>query len=239
MKIRRAICAVLIVPFTMIGCADKEMMQQYYSVEQSRTEMIIKSVERQSSMNATNRMLQMQTFSNAATTAAVTDSPVDDALLAFAWGFQMGQPQKVEIPKLQPIVAPDKTSDLWRSVTPVLGMIMPFLYPLAYGWASSGSGSGTKVSADNGASVVLDSGNPGSYNSVGGDYQLQNSQSDYSIIRDGDNCADCGDDLEDVPETCADNPPGGFSPSGTPLQCEGCSCGSFANGECECSNVIF
>lgn len=182
----------------------------------------------------------MQTFSTAATTAAVTASPVDDALLAFAWGFQMGQPQRIEIPKLQPIVAPDKTSDLWRSVTPVLGMIMPFLYPLAYGWAASGSGSGTKVSADNGAQVILDSGNPGSYNKVGGDYALQNSQSDYSLIRDGDNCADCGEDgLEDVPEVCdPNNPPGGFSPSGTPLQCEGCSCSSYAAGECACVELF-
>ena len=221
---KRWICAVLCVPFILIGCADKEQMAQYYRVEQARTEALINSIEKQAQSNQQARTSQMVSFSTAATNAAGTASPVDDALLAFAWGYQMGQPMSIEQPRLQPIVAPDRSSDLVRAWTPIIGMAVPFLYPLAYGWSNSSAG--TKISADNGASVLLDSGNAGSYNTAGNDMTYELIQEDYANVNSGEDVSnDCpGCDEVDVCET---NPEG--------FACPGCSCSSLEAGDCSCS----
>ena len=226
MNWRATLSSVLIVPFILIGCADKEQMAQYYRVEEARTDAIIKSIESQSRNNSDARMMQMQSFSTAATNASLTPSPVDDALLAFAWGYQMGQPMNIEIPRLQPIVAPDKSSDLVRAWTPLIGMAVPFLYPLAYGWANNNAG--TRISADNGASVLLDSGNAGSYNRAGGDMTYELIQEDYATVNSGEDVSN------DCPGCDTTNPceidPNGFA-------CPGCSCGSFEEGACECPGL--
>lgn len=224
------------------GCADKEAMTEYYQVEAARTAAIVASIESQQKANSHNRTLQMQSFSTAATTAAVTDSPVDDALLAFAWGYALGTPQHIEIPKLQPIKAPDSSADMIRAWTPIVGMAMPFLYPLAYGWAS-GSG-GTSISADNGANVMVDSGNPGSYNSAGGDLASTPTTTDSFNVENCDGCDSGG--TEGGPGTDVDptNPivggetcdvTGGYlGPDGRIYADPGftCSCGSRAEGAC-------
>ena len=242
---KRLLALALIAPFTLIGCADKEQLSQYYAVEERRTQAIIDSIEIQSQNHANARMMQMQSFSSAATNAAATESPVDDALLAFAWGYQMGQPQKIEIPKLQPIKAPDSSADLVRAWTPLVGLAMPFLYPLAYGWASGESG--TRISADNGSTVALDSGNAGSYNRAGydmttsienpGNLGVGNVQSSC----EGEECFE-GADPQQLPidgecdaafiSDCQANPPAGLSNAGTPLYLPGCSCNSYCAGEC-------
>ena len=234
------------ISLVLAGCADKEQLAQYYAVEERRTQAIIDSIEIQSRNNADARVQQMQMFSAAATQAATTESPVDDSLLAFAWGYQMGQPMKVETPRLQPIKAPDSSADLVRAWTPLVGLAVPFLYPLAYGWAASGS-SGTRVSADNGATVSLDSGNTGSYNRAGydmtttidntGNQGILNSQSTC----EGEECFE-GRDPQQLPiegecgpgdlETCISTAPAGFTPAGTPLYLPGCSCNSWCAGEC-------
>ncbi len=242
--IRRAICVVLLVPFTLIGCADKEQLAQYYAVEERRTQAIIDSIEIQSNNHQQARMHQMQSFSSAATNAAATESPVDDALLAFAWGYQMGQPQKIEIPKLQPIKAPDSSADLVRAWTPLVGLAMPFLYPLAYGWASSDAG--TRISADNGATVSLDSGNTGAYNRAGGDMTTTIDNTGNQGILNSQETGILPEEEEDGPgseggpedcdtefiSSCQANPPAGYSDAGTPLYLPGCSCTSYCNGEC-------
>jgi len=172
----------------------------------------------------------MQSFSTAATTAAVTESPVDDALLAFAWGYQMGQPMQIEIPKLTPIKAPDSSADLVRAWTPLIGMAMPFLYPLAYGWAS-GSG-GTKYSTGDGGTIAVQSGNAGSYNASQGDMATTiDNTGNLGINNSQDNCA--GEECEEPGgiigiegTTCEEFPDG--------LACEGCSCTSLLEGVCTC-----
>ena len=155
------------------------------------------------------------------TAAAITDSPTDDAMIAMAWGYQMGSPDNIQIPKLQPIKAPPTNVDYIRAWTPVAALALPFLYSFGWGQGTSGSGSGNSYSADNGGSIVLDSGNPGSYNTVGNNYDFQNTASDYSLIRN-DSCSDgeCDDDglgqIGSTPDQCVDFPDG--------LACEGCSC---------------
>ena len=222
---RRWICAVLCVPFILAGCADKEQMAQYYQVEQARTEALINSIEKQAQSNQQARTQQMVMFSRAATNASTTESPVDDALLAFAWGFQMGQPMSIEQPRLQPIVAPDRSSDLVRAWTPVLGMALPFLYPLAWGWSNNNS-SGTRISADNGASVLLDSGNSGSYNAAGGDMTYELIQDDYATVNSGEDVSNDCPGCDEV-DPCEINPEG--------FACPGCSCSSLEEGNCSCS----
>ena len=230
-KWKKSVASVLVVPFILIGCADKEAMDQYYQVEAARTQAIIDSIESQTKSNAQGRVLQMQTFSNAATNAAATESPVDDALLAFAWGYQLGQPQNVEIPKLQPIKAPDSSADLVRAWTPIIGMAVPFLWAIPF---ANNSGSGTTISADNGATVALDSGNAGSYNTAG-EYMTTtiDTSGQQGVGNQGlDNCAsgECeeeGGGVGIAGGECVLDPDG--------LACEGCSCSSLEAGDCVCA----
>lgn len=243
----RWITWVTIVAFTvgpiLAGCADKEMQHKYYDVELQRSQMLADVVQQQAQANQTLRVSQMTAFSSAASAAAMTEDNVDDAMIAMAWGYQLGQPMTIEIPKLQPLKAPETNADLVRAWTPIVGMAMPFLYPLAYGWAS-GSG-GTKYSTGDGGTIAVQSGNAGSYNTAQGDMATTiTNQGNLGINNSQDNCAgeECEDEVggltpDDI-ETCETDPPGGFSPSGTPLLCEGCSCGSAAAGECACPELF-
>ena len=224
---------LLVIVLFVSACADPKMQEKYYNVELSRTQAIIDSITAQSANQQANLAMSMTAYSSSITSAALTPSPGDDIAIAMAWGFMLGRPQQIQVPTLPPLAKPETNSDMIRAWTPLIGMALPFLYPLVWNSSGGGGGSGTKISADNGSKVILDSGNPGSYNKVGGDYSLTNTQSDYSLIRDGDNCADCGPgEGEDPPEdfVCADYPEVG-------KQCENCSCKSFQAGVCDCIDV--
>ena len=212
------------------GCADKEVQQQYYDLEAERTRLVIESINSQTADRAHSQTLMMQSFSTSMTAAAITPSPTDDAMIAMAWGYQMGAPNNIQIPKLQPIKAPPTNVEYIRAWTPLAALAVPFLSGWLWNNGTSGSGSSNSYSADNGGSIILDSGNPGSYNSVGGDYNQSTQQSDYALVNNVE-CADCDEEGGEVGgqgiETCPDTPTVGKA-------CEGCSCDSLAAGECVC-----
>lgn len=223
------------------GCADNEHMTQYYNLEQARTEALIESMEKQSSENAKSRALAMQTYSKAMSSAAITADNSDDVAVALAWGYYMGAPQQVNVPKLSPVKAPPTNVDYIRAWSPIIGMTIPLLWGAVWSGGTSGSGSGNSYSADNGGSIVLDSGNPGSYNSIGGDQGLTVTQSDYSLIRN-DSCADgdCGEDGGEVGgqtlpadfECTTDGYLNTVTGKWYTSASQTCSCGSYEAGVC-------
>lgn len=223
------------------GCADKEVQQQYYDLEAERTRLVIESINSQTADRAHSQTLMMQSFSTSMTAAAITPSPTDDAMIAMAWGYQMGAPNNIQIPKLQPIKAPPTNVEYIRAWTPLAALAVPFLSGWLWNNGTSGSGSSNSYSADNGGSIILDSGNPGSYNSVGGDYNQTTQQSDYALVNNVE-CADC-DGEEDGGagieggggETCEELGGGYQNPVTGKFytdETQTCSCGSRAAGEC-------
>jgi hypothetical protein len=225
----------------LCGCASNEHMTDYYAVEQSRTEAIIASINQQAADRGQRNLQMMQSYSTSIAAAATTPSAADDVAIALAWGYQMGSPDNIEIPRLSPIKAPPTNVDYIRAWSPIIGMAIPFLYPLFWGGGTSGSGSGNSYSADNGGSIILDSGNPGSYNSVGGDYANTITQSDYRLVENCDGCGSDGGPGTDVDpinpivggDTC-DVSGGYLGPDGRIYADPGftCSCGSRAEGKC-------
>ena len=151
------------------ACADSEHMTQYYQLEQARTDALIASMESQNVELSKSRTLAMTSYTTAISRASVTPSPSDDVAIALAWGYYMGAPQQVKVPNLQPVKAPPTNVEYIRAWSPIIGMAIPLLWGAVWSGNNSGSG-GNSYAADNGGSIVLDSGNPGSYNSVGGDY---------------------------------------------------------------------
>ena len=140
---RRAITWILLVSFVVAvsGCASKEVQQQYYDLEAERTRLVIDSINAQTANKAIRHTSMMSTFSSSMSAAALTPSPTDDAMIAMAWGYQMGSPDNIQIPKLQPIKAPPTNVDYIRAWTPVAALALPFLYTLGWGGGTSGSGS--------------------------------------------------------------------------------------------------
>lgn len=224
---RKCLATIAIMSLTLSGCAaSTEEMTAYYSQMAKQTQAIINSVEMQGIANRAQQAKEMQFFSNASVNAAKTASDADDTLVAFAWGYRMGQPMKIEIPDLPTIQAPITDVDRVRAWTPIVGMAVPFLYPLAYGWSNS-SGS-TYQATDNGR-INVNSQNPGSYNTSGHDTIT-------STDPNNENCLDCAiDDPADVitDELCPGYP--GAVESGGTLWIDSsqtCSCTSRAAGQC-------
>lgn len=159
---RKLTTSIVLGSFVLAGCANKEDMAKYYDIQQQRTAAIIKSIEAQASANRAQRSQEMSFFSNATVAATRTADPTDDALIAFAWGYRMGQPMDIEMPQLPHLEAPPTNVDYVRAWTPLAAMAVPFLYPLAYGW---GGDSASKISASDQATINIESGNAGAYNS--------------------------------------------------------------------------
>jgi len=158
--------AVLIASLILGGCAatEHEISSYHSTVAQTNTQ-VLKIVERQTDAARDRRANEMVYFSQAMVSAASTENPTDDAVIAFAWGFTSGRADVMEIPSLQYPAAPVTDVDRVKAWTPMVGMALPFLHPLLYG----GSGnSGTEIVATDQATIMLDSGNAGSYNKVSG-----------------------------------------------------------------------
>lgn len=221
----KAILSIILLLAT--GCAaSKEEMQAYYNQMSAQNQAILTSIKEQGQANRAQMSQEMQFFANAASNAAQTATPADDTLVAFAWGYRMGQPRTVEIPKLPQIQAPVTDVDRVRAWTPIVGMAVPFLYPLAYGWGNS---QGSTYTATDQGRININSQNPGSGNYAGGNQEI--SVSDQT---DNKNCDGC--DLDDV---------GGVSTQ--PVECTGFSDAVFADGtwwvspaqvgDCSCSSA--
>lgn len=212
-------------------------MSEYYNVERARTEAIIESIQEQSAANAAMRVEQMKAFSRSSVLAAQTEGGEDDVAIAMMTGFMMAQPNGIELPKLPPIKAPEQGSDIVRAWTPLVGMAIPFLYPLLYNSSNSG---GTRVTADNGGTVLMDSANTASYNRSSGDMMTDLAQNGINGANN-DSCADCGDEVEGeaggqtLPEDfeCTTD---GYLNTVTgkwyTSAAQTCSCGSYEAGEC-------
>lgn len=231
---------ILMLVFVVSGCGPTaQETSAYYTQLGKQTEAIIATIERQGAENKINRIQMMRHYSDSMNAASMTQVVSDDAVVAFAWGYQMGQPTKIEIPNLPKIAAPETSSEKVRAWTPIVGMAVPFLYPLAYGYAS-GDG-GTTIKADNGSRVVVDSQNAGSYNKAGGAQSIDTTQTN-----DNGTCDDCDEDSglevnpvdvdpedpEEAPASCGTS--GGWYNNGTWWLSEGstCSCASREAGRC-------
>lgn len=237
---RKIVVWLVVMAFLGAGCASKEQWADYHSSIDKQTAALLKFSEAQANAKAKARAEMMVHYSTAMTTAAVTPSPTDDTLLAFAWGVQVATPDPIVQPSLPKVVPPDKTSDLWRAATPFVGMVMPFLYAIP--WANNSGSGGTTIAADNGASVNLHSGNPGSYNTAGGDLSSTSTMSDAFKVENCDGCdtgeGGPGTDVDPTNpieggETCEES--GGYlGPDGRIYADPGftCSCGSRAGGVC-------
>jgi len=227
-----------------LGCADKQALQQYYTLEEKRTNAIIQSISQQSLQRSADRTNQMQAFSSAATVAATTEEASDDIAIAMAWGFMLGQPSEVHPPQIQPVKAPDQNSDLLRAWTPIIGMAMPFLYPLMYGLG--GAGSGNTYTARENAKISFNSENSGSMNTAGGNMELANTDNRIQLEDDCLNCQDGeqGYRIQGEAETQPVDPEegtcSGWTGSTTMVgdtlflgsPSSGCSCNSWQAGRC-------
>ena len=181
---RTLIAMLLIVSIALMGCAaSQEEVMSYHQTTQWTNEAILESVKEQAKDNGAARTQSMVHFSAAMTEASKTEDPTDNAVIAFAWGFATATPHTIEVPKLQYPTKPDSSVDALRAWTPIVGMAIPLLSPFLYGWASDNDGASQSIVADNGGTVVLESGNAGAYKStIGGDNNANTTQSDWRII---------------------------------------------------------
>ena len=176
---------LLIVALALGGCAaSKEEVMSYHNTMEMTNDAIILSVQEQAKDNTLARAQSMVHFSTAMTEAAKTEDPTDNAVIAFAWGFVTATPHNIEVPKLQYPARPDSSVDALRAWTPIIGMAVPLVTPFLYGWATDNNGTSQSIAADNGSTIVLESGNAGAYkSSVGGDNVFTDvNQEDWRIV---------------------------------------------------------
>jgi hypothetical protein len=253
---RLLITLALAVSLGLTGCMAKtEEIKSYHETMAATNTQVLAIVERQTDAARANRNASMSYFSQAMVAAAQTENPTDDAVIAFAWGFASGKPEYLEIPSLQYPEAPVTDVDRVLAWTPLITTALPFIPPL---FAGGYGNSGTQITASDQATIMIDSGNAGSYNKVSGagagggigDSTVLNKHDDLVIYNEG------GGDLGEVLPTNApvQLPEEGETPDG-PDPGEGlctednayvnpvtgrtytdstqtCSCGSRAAGEC-------
>ena len=178
----KAIVMALLLTVALVfggGCAKQQ--ESYQQAVLSTNQMALESVTAQAEGNAERRQQQMVFFSQAMVEASKTDDPTDNAVIAFAWGFQSGTPDQIQTPNLKFPEAPSDGVDYMRAGLPYFNLVWPWLWG-AYG-DNSGDGSGQTISADNGSTVVLESGNAGDYKStIGGDNNANTTQTDWRIV---------------------------------------------------------
>lgn len=227
------------------GCAKQQAAYQDSIIQIN--EMAVVSVQEQSKNNQDRRMQSMVFFGEAMTAAAKTEEATDDAVIAFAWGFQSGQPDRIEVPKLRFPEKPSDGVDYMRAGVPYFNIIWPWLWG-AYG--NNSSSSGQRITATDNATVYLESGNAGSYN-VATDQAAIDAAGSYVLNQHDDFALEAGNDIngsagngggvggqgvegETLPEDgiCTDGylntATGKWYTDATQL----CSCGSRAAGEC-------
>ena len=184
---KKCIATTAIISLLVAGCAaTTEEKQAYSNSVDLQTRAIIATVEKQGEANRTQESQMMQFFANASSNAARTASDADDVLVAFAWGYRMGTPTKIEIPTLPTIRPPTTDVDRIRAWTPIMAMAVPFLYPLAYVWANnSDKNEQNYVATDNGR-INVASQNPGSNNVAGHDVTTFTDPDNTSLGMGGD-----------------------------------------------------
>jgi len=131
----------------------------------------------------------MRYFSTAIIEAAKTEDPSDGATIAFAWGFASAQPDVVIQPNVQHPAPPVTDVDRVLAWTPIAQMAIPYLAP----WLlDAGGNSGTSYVAKDQATIMVKSGNAGSYNNVSGAYgggvgdsAVVNKHDDLILFNDG------------------------------------------------------
>ena len=167
--IRLTIVCLMALSLLLGGCAaTKEEVASYHESVKIANLQVIETVQVQANHNAQRRIDSMVYFSKAMTEAAKTPDPSDNATIAFAWGFVTAQPDKIEVPSLQYPRAPVTSVDALKAWTPIVGMTIPLIQPLLYGYGVFGDGGGSQqdiVATDN-ATIYLDSGNTNSQNAV-------------------------------------------------------------------------
>lgn len=231
---------IVLAGFFLSGCAaSKEEMAAYYKQIDSQTKAIIESIEQQGSDNTKARQSMMVHYTNAALNAAKTPDDTDDVLVAFAWGFQSAQSSEITIPKLPQPKQPKDSVDALKAWTPIIGMTIPFVTPLIYGWSGAFDG-GTTYSAQDNGRINVNSKNAGSYNTAGGNQSITSTPTYQD-----ENCLDCeGSGGEELPPDPAEaTEPGGptCEETGGYLGADGrlyanpdftCSCKSRSAGAC-------
>ena len=241
---RRLVAVAAIVALLLGGCAaTQQEMADYYDTINTGNRAIIASIEKQGDLNRIARTQQMTHFSSAMSSAAATPSLTDDVTIAFAWGYLSGQPLDIEVPDIKFPAKPVTDVDRVRAWTPVIGMAVPFLYPLVYNYANDGSGSGTTIRATDDATVLVGSQNPGSYNKVGGDYANSSSTLNSTCVT-GD-CAEEPVEGEEgevnpltgeptqLPTECSDYPDAFYGSGTWWINSDAtCSCESREAGRC-------
>ena len=230
----------LVCVMTLMSCAaSKEEVLSYHKTIETSNQLIIETVQTQANHNAQRRMDSMVHFSRAMTEAAKTDDPSDNATIAFAWGFVTAQPDTIEQPKISFPAAPVTSVDALRAWTPIVGMAVPLVTPFLYGWASGNDGTSQSIAADNGSTIVLESGNAGAYkSSVGGNSVVSElNQEDWRIVDNSTHEGGVGTELpgggvgvegggtDMILSECLANPPGGYK-GDTPMLTATMSCRS-------------
>lgn len=182
---------LLTLSLTFMGCAASDQkVQSYHDNIRITNLQIVESVNKQSAEIRAADRASMVYFSQAMTEAAKTADPSDNAVIAFAWGFVSAQPKSIEVPSLQYPRAPVTDVDRVKAWTPIVGMAVPLVTPLLYGYGafgSSGDGSTQDIVATDNATIYLDSGNTNSQNAVrggstfdGSNANTTNQHDDYS-----------------------------------------------------------
>lgn len=230
------------------GCAKQQAKYQDTIVQIN--ELAIVSVQEQAQANSDRRTQGMRFFSQAMTEASKTEDPTDNVVIAFAWGFQSGTPDKIEMPKLQFPAKPSDGVDYMRAGVPYFNIIWPWLWG-AYG--NNSNNSGQRITATDNATVMLESGNAGSFNTAtdqatidAGGGSVINQHDDFVFEAGGDINGSAGgtgglgaegDPVNPIEPDgngdfvlaeCLANPPAGYSDSGTPLYSTGLSCRTYA-----------
>lgn len=171
----------MIVLVLFAGCASQEERLSYYQAVNDRNKIILEMVEREREDTRNARQMENARFAAAMTSAAKTPSGTDDAVISFAWGYSSGKPDSVKLPELQGVEPPVTDVDRVRAWTPLAGLVFPFLQWLFYPPGDEQSA----IVADNGSTILLDSGNSGSYNKAEDDLGISMSNyQDFSNYQD-------------------------------------------------------
>ena len=159
------VCAAVLVA----GCASKETQLAYMDRMAARDAAVVASIDKQTAGNRVAHTSMMNGYTAAMLAATRTSDKSDDVILAFAWGVAVGTPVRVVTPTFATIQPPPTNLDYLKASIPLVGLAMPLIYPLAYGWGDNNDGYENNYVVTDQGRVNVASQNPGSLNKTGGD----------------------------------------------------------------------
>ena len=152
---------IMAIPFLLTGCGSYSDYATQVNNSNIQSMEIWKSAEKSRQVFQTNSLVA---FSQAMNNAANTPDSGDDVAIAMAYAYN-SQQKPVALPHMAKVERPNDFVDGLKATVPLLNSAVPWLstaYMVDRGFSAAGDH--YKISGDN---TSFDSGNSGSYNTVG------------------------------------------------------------------------